>query len=54
MALRGSPDGHYGIRLPHGMNTIEIKSLNHKVVKEKLMVYDNGNLMVILMRNQIN
>ena len=35
-------DGHYSIQLPRGMNTVEIKSLNHKEITKNLMVYDDG------------
>ncbi len=36
--------GYYSIELPRGVNTIEIKSLNHKEIVKTLMLYEDGNL----------
>jgi hypothetical protein len=41
-------EGHYSLQLPRGVNTLEIKSLNHKEIVKTLMVYDDGNLDIVI------
>ncbi len=36
-------EGHYNLLLPRGLNTLEIKSINHKEIVKTLMVYEDGN-----------